>query len=183
MNIIAPIFLILAAVGIFYGYVNPNYRGENVPLNIVKLAEERKKYAEALTNSNSLVSERNKLVEKNNNLSGDDLERLKKLIPDHIDNARLIIDVDNIASRHSLNIRNIDINNDAGNKEALGPDNNPYGALTFKFKIIASYDKFRSFLKDLEDSLRIIDVVGISFTSTETGFYDYEVLIKTYWIK
>lgn len=183
MNIIAPIFLVLASVGIFYGYINPNYRGEDVPMNIVKLMEERKKYAEALTNSDELVAERNKLVEKNNNLSGNDLERLKKLLPDHIDNARLIIDIDGIASRYGLNIRNISINNDAGSQGALGPDNNPYGTLTLKFNVIASYEKFRSFLKDLEESLRVIDIAGISFTSTETGSYDYTVTVKTYWIK
>lgn len=183
MNIIAPIFLILAAAGIFYGYVNPNYRGDNVPASIVKLMEEREKYGEALDNSNNFIAERNKLVEKNNNLSGNDLERLKKFLPDHIDNARLIIDIDGIASRYGLNIRNININNNVDGKGALGPDNNPYGTLAFKFNVIAPYDKFKLFLKDLEDSLRIIDVVGVSFASTETGYYDYGVTIKTYWIK
>lgn len=183
MNIIAPIFLILASVGIFYGYTNPNYRGADVPKSVVKLMEERQKYAEALTNSGNFITERNKLVEKNNNLSGGDTERLKKLLPDHIDNARLIIDIDGIASRYGLNIRNININNNIDSKGALGPDNNPYGALTFKFNITAPYDKFRLFLKDLQESLRIIDVVGVSFTATETGYYDYGITVKTYWIK
>lgn len=183
MNLITPIFLIIASVGIFYGYINPNYRGENVPMNIEKLMQERKKYAEALNNSNDLIAERNKLVEKNNNLPGNDVERLKKLLPDHIDNARLIIDIDGIASRYGLNIRNIDIGNDVGNQDTLGPDDNPYGTLTLKFNIIAPYDKFRSFLKDLQESLRIIDIVGISFVSTESGSYDYGVTVKTYWIK
>lgn len=183
MNIIAPIFLVLASVWIFYGYVDPNYRGENVSENIVKLMEERKKYGEALKNSNIFVAERNKIVEKNNNLSDSDLERLRKFLPDHIDNARLIIDVDGIASRYGLNIRNIDISNNVVNKEVLGPDTNLYGTLVFKFNIIAPYDRFKLFIKDLEENLRIIDVVGLSFKSTETGSYDYEVTTKTYWIK
>ena len=183
MNLITPIFLIIASVGIFYGYINPNYRGENVPMNIEKLMQERKKYTEALNNSNDLITVRNNLVEKSNVMSADDLERLKKLLPDHIDNARLIIDIDGIASRYGLNIRNINIGSDVGNQDMLGPDNNPYGTLTLKFNVITSYDKFRTFIKDLEESLRIIDVIGISFNSTETGYYDYGVTIKTYWIK
>ncbi len=197
MNIIAPIFLILASVGIFYGYTDPNYRGENIPANIVNLMSERKQYADMLANSNNLMAERNRLVEINNNLPSNDLERLKKLLPDHIDNVRLIIDVNGIASKYGLNIREIKIednntNSNIGNinnvgsansSNALGPDNNPYGTLTLKFKIIAPYDKFRSFIKDMQKSLRIVDIVGISFDSTETGYYDYGVTIKTYWIK
>ena len=183
MNIIAPIFLILAAVGIFYGYVNPNYRGENVPTNIVKLMNERKQYAELLANSNDLIAERNRLVKKNNDLSGSDLERLKKLLPDNIDNVRLIIDIDGIASRYGLNIRNIKISAGVSDLDRLGPDNNPYGTLTFKFNIIATYDKFKLFMQDLEKSLRVIDIVNVSFNSTETGAYDYDITVKTYWIK
>lgn len=183
MNIIAPIFLVLAAVGIFYGYINPNYRGENIPTNIVNLLNERKQYAELLANSNSLIAERNRLVKKNNDLSGSDLERLKKLLPDNIDNVRLIIDIDSIASRYGLNIRNIKISAGALDSERLGPDNSPYGTLTFKFNIIAAYDKFKLFIQDLEKSLRVIDIASVSFNSTETGAYDYEISVKTYWIK
>lgn len=184
MNIIAPIFLIIAAVGIFYGYTDPHYRGTNIPMNIVKLMDERRQYGEAMANSNSLLAERNKLVEKNNNLSSNDLERLKKLLPDHVDNARLIIDIDDIASKYGLNIKNLKTNNDGANShDALGPDTNPYGTLVLEFSVTASYDKFRSFIKDLQESLRIVDIVGISFDSTENGFYDYQVTIKTYWIK
>lgn len=184
MNIIAPIFLIIAAVGIFYGYTDPHYRGANIPSNIVNLMDERKHYREAMANSNSLITERNKLVEKNNNLSSSDLERLKKLLPDHVDNVRLIIDIDGIASKYGLSIKDIKTgDNGAESHDALGPDVNPYGTLVLGFSITAPYDKFRSFIKDLQESLRVIDIVGISFDSTENGFYDYKVTIKTYWIK
>ena len=183
MNIIAPIFLILAAVGIFYGYTNPNYRGENVSASIVKLTDERKQYGELLANADSLKTKRNELAIKYNGMSGNDLDRLKKLLPDHIDNVRLIIDIDGIASRYGLNIRNISINNNTGNEGVLGPDNNPYGTLTLKFNIIAPYDKFRLFVKDLQESLRVIDIAGVSFNSTEIGSYDYALTVKTYWIK
>lgn len=185
MNIIAPLFLIFAAVGLFYGYTDPHYRGENVPSNIVRLQKEISQYEEALNNSNNFITERNKLVEKNNNISTNDTERLKKLLPDHIDNVKLIIDIDGIASKYGLNIRNMDISDSAvtQGKGVLGPDNNPYGSLTMKFNVIAPYDKFRLFIKDLEESLRIIDITGISFTSSDTGYYDYEVAFKTYWLK
>ncbi len=185
MNIIAPLFLILASVGMFYGYIDPNYRSENVSKNIVNLMAERNQYKFALENSNNLITERNRLVEKNNNFSSNDLERLKKLLPDHIDNVRLIIDIDNIASRYGLGIKNIKVNNESDTNLSgkLGPNNSPFGTFTMKFKIVASYDSFRSFINDLQESLRIVDISNVSFEATESGYYDYEVTIKTYWIK
>lgn len=183
MNLLAPIFLILASVGIFYGYTDPNYRGEDKTANIVNLMNERKQYLEALNKSADFRDETNRLTKINNELSNNDLERLKKLLPDHIDNVRLIIDINEIASRHGLNIRNIKIDSGAGSQEELGPDNKPYGTLAFSFNITASYDRFRAFIKDLEESLRIVDITGISFIAAESGDYDYGIKIKTYWIK
>lgn len=185
MNIIAPFFLILASVGIFYGYIDPNYRGKDIPNNVVNLMAERKQYKYALENFNDLINERNKKVEKNNNFSSNDLERLKKLLPDHIDNVRLIIDIDNIASRYGLGIKNIKVNNESGvsSDGKLGPDKSLFGTFSMKFKILAKYDEFRSFINDLQESLRIVDISDISFESTENGYYDYEITIKTYWIK
>lgn len=185
MNIIAPFFLILASVGIFYGYIDPNYRGKDIPNNVVNLMAERKQYRYALENFNNLINERNKKVEKNNNFSSNDLDRLKKLLPDHIDNVRLIIDIDNIASRYGLGIKNIKVNNESevssGGK--LIPDKSSFGTFTMKFKILAKYDEFRSFINDLQESLRIVDISSISFESKDSDEYDYEVTIKTYWIK
>jgi hypothetical protein len=187
MNLIVPLFLIIASVGIFYGYTDPNYRGENGSTpNVVKLMNERKQYLEALSKSDEFIKETNRLTLINNSLSYTDLDRLKKILPDHIDNVRLIIDIDNIASRHGLHIKGIKIDNDAGSAPSdatLGPDNKPYGSIMFSFNITAPYDRFRSFIKDLEESLRIADIVGVSFTATDSGDYDYGVKLKTYWIK
>ncbi|MEK7150498.1 MAG: type 4a pilus biogenesis protein PilO, partial [Patescibacteria group bacterium] len=109
----------------------------------------------------------------------------KKLLPDHIDNVRLIIDIDSIASRYGLGIKNIKVNNesDASSGGKLGPNNSPFGTFAMKFNIVASYDSFRSFINDLQESLRIVDISNVSFEATESGYYDYEVTIKTYWIK
>lgn len=187
MNLLAPIFLILASIGIFYGYTNPNYQGENGSSpNVVKLMNERKQYLEALDKSSEFIEKTNKLTKINNELSATDLDRLKKLLPDHVDNVRLIIDIDNIASKYGFHIKNIKIDNSAAGASSqgeLGPDNKSYGDLVFSFKITASYDKFRSFIKDLEESLRIVDITGVSFNATESGDYDYEITMKTYWIK
>ena len=100
MNLITPIFLILASVGIFYGYTDPRYRGQvNDSKNVVSLMNERKQYLDALDKSAEFIELTNKLTKINNEISSDGLERLKKLLPDHIHNVRLIIDIDEMASK------------------------------------------------------------------------------------
>jgi hypothetical protein len=51
------------------------------------------------------------------------------------------------------------------------------------FTTVLSYKDFVSFLRDLETSLRLVDVVGLSFTSTKGDLYDFSVSIRTYWLK
>lgn len=184
MNLITPIFLILASVGVFYGYTDPHYRGQvNDSKNVVSLMNERKQYLDALDKSAEFIKVTNRLTEINNELLSGDLERLKKLLPDHIDNVRLIIDIDEMASKYGFHIRNIKIDNGASDKKTIGSDGKPYGTTVLSFSITASYGKFRYFVKDLEESLRIFDIADVSFVAAENGNYDYDMTVKTYWVK
>ena len=50
--------------------------------------------------------------------------------------------------------------------------------------VTASYDNFIAFLKDLEKSLRLVDVVSLTFTAPESSpTYDFTIGLKTYWLK
>ncbi|HQM18670.1 MAG TPA: hypothetical protein PLY98_00930, partial [Candidatus Paceibacterota bacterium] len=63
-----------------------------------------------------------------------------------------------------------------------------------KFKVTGKYESFISFLKELEQNLRIVDVKSIDFKVpeaivssdgrvTENDIYDYTLKIETYWLK
>jgi len=50
--------------------------------------------------------------------------------------------------------------------------------------VLSSYAVFIKFLEDIEKSLRIVDVVSIGFDSKdENDIYDFNVSIRTYWLK
>jgi hypothetical protein len=186
MSNIISIFLLLASIGVFFGYVDRNYRSPSVENNIVTLQAEREQYAVAIENSTKLIEKRNELVVKKNNLSEADELRLKKLLPDHVDNVRLIIDLDRIAQKHGITIRNITIDDAASKKDsaaALGAAESPVGTIGLKFSIQATYDRFLSFVGDLERSLRLVDITDVTFSSSDTGIYDIGIAIKTYWLK
>jgi Tfp pilus assembly protein PilO len=167
----------LASLGLFFIYVDPTYA-------IIKEQQiEKADYDRALNNSKQLQAERDKLSEKFNNMDSVDLEDIKKLLPDNIDNVRLIIDIDEMAKKYGMRIRNFKTTtNEAG--DTIGVSNSPYGTLTLDFSTTASYQTFMSFARDLEQSLRLIDIVGVEFGASETSdLYDYKVTVKTYWLK
>jgi hypothetical protein len=188
MSNIISFILILASAGLFFGYVDPLYsgsRGQNVPVNelsIKELSQKRVEYDTALYNSKELQAEKEKKLNKYNEVPEKERERLEKLIPDNIDNVRLIIDIDEMAASHGMKIRNFKtVTDDA--KDTVGADNRVYGTLTLTFSTSATYPTFLTFIKDLERSLRLIDITSVTFAAGEGSIYDYNVTVKTYWLK
>jgi hypothetical protein len=176
MSTIVSIVLILASFGLFFGYFDPTFG------KIKEARVEKLEYDRALTKSEELRAERDKLLKKYNAIAPVDQDRLAKLVPDNIDNVRLIIDIDEMAKTYGMRIRNFKA--DASQKsDTIGKDSGAYGTLKLSFSTTASYTTFLAFLHDLERSLRLIDVVSVSFLPNDAGLYDYNVSVKTYWLK
>lgn len=152
-----------------------------------------------------LSARHKELKEKFNQISQDERTRLEKLLPDTVDNVRLIIDINNVAEKVGIVIRDISIDaNDGGDTKAgtirtqgstfddvIGDDAIRYadtsklGVITFSFSVSAKYEVFLEFLKQLENSLRIVDIRNIEINrgSSEGMIYDYKVTMDTYWLK
>ena len=60
-----------------------------------------------------------------------------------------------------------------------------YNTLLFAFSVQGNYDTLKRFTRDLEQSLRLVDIQQISFRidNQEDDFYTYEIVIQTYWLK
>ena len=113
---------------------------------------------------------RDRLLTKYNAFSPDDLLRLKKLLPDHVDNVRLILDIDHIASKYGMRIKNVVVGaKDERPEGVIGPDVTPYQSVSLSFSIATSYNNLKEFIKDLEKSLRIVDVTDISLASSKSA--------------
>lgn len=179
MNIITPLLFIVVSGVLFWGFIDPTYA------RIQDLREEESSYSQALTRSRELLNVRDQLISRFNAFPQASLGRLEKLVPDHVDNVRLILDLDAIALQYGIRVRNVSIASDTSRIErgALGGSDTPYESVVLSFTVSGTYDTFRQFLSDLERSLRLVDVVGLSFTTNEAGIYNYTVSIKTYWLK
>ncbi len=187
MNLITPIILIIISIGAFFGYIDPNYRGENLSngnRSIQNLQAEDDEYQKALNDAQAIRERRQSLMDKKGAMSLTDLEKLEKLLPDNIDNIKLVIDIKNIAEKHNLTLKNIKLDtavkSDSGQ---LGQDNSKYGTVGLSFSVTSSYDNFQNFLTDLEKSSRLVDIVDLSVTGNDTGIYDFSIGLRTYWLK
>jgi len=187
MNLITPIILIIISLGIFFGYVDPSYRNDNInngTKSIKSLQIEDGQYQAALNNTTEIRKKRDALVTKMGNINPADLTKLQELLPDNIDNIKLVIAMNQIAQNHTLTLKNIKLDTTAGiDQSKLGQDTAKYGTVSLSFVVNSSYANFQNFLTDLEKSLRLVEVTDLTVTGNDTGLYDFSVGLKTYWLK
>jgi Tfp pilus assembly protein PilO len=199
MRFITPIILIIISITLFFSFTNPLYN------DISSLKTEVTSYNEALDNSKALENERDKLTAKYNAISPDNLMKLQKLLPDNVDNIRLILEIEQIALPYGMALKDVKYNvtNTNTTTPATGVvqgggatdlSNKDYGIFDLEFSVSGSYDNFINFTKDLESNLRIVDISSIDFSSDNVNantnsktpspeVYKYDFKIKTYWLK
>jgi Tfp pilus assembly protein PilO len=178
MRLFIPIILVAAAIGLFVIYTNPTYQASKA------LAAQASSYDDALNKSQELRSVRDQLLSRRNTFSTSDVQKLQEILPDNVDKIRLIIDVNNIASRHGLALSSVQIGSIGSGQTALaaGAAGGPVGSVEVGFAVTTSYDGMLSFLEDLEHSLRLIDVEKLSFTVGQSDSDSYSFTIRTYWL-
>lgn len=163
-------------------WIDPTYQ------EIKEKQAEKARYDETLAKTVEIREFRKNVQSKYNAIDERDFERLEKMLPTHIDNIRLILDINSVASARGMTIRDIRIDLDQG----VGDDENidvsssagGYGSVGFRFTVVTTYPNFKDFLDDLALSLRVVDVhsIGIGAIEEEDNFYRFDVGIRTYWL-
>ncbi|MFA6338449.1 MAG: type 4a pilus biogenesis protein PilO [Candidatus Paceibacterota bacterium] len=177
-----PIIFLGGAIALFFGVLNPTYQ------DVKSLTVENQKYSDALANATKLRNVRNELMKKYNTISQDQLDRLDKLLPNNVDNVKLVNDIDSIAHRYGMTIKKIVFAKNTGTTQKAGAitqpilEENGLNSIKLSFIVAASYDNFLAFLKDMEGSLRLSDISSISFKSSKENLNEYNVTIQTYWL-
>ena len=175
------------AIALFVFYTMPTYDG------VKTLMMENESYDLALDKAAELQRLKQSLLSRYNSFNPQDMERLHKLLPDHVDNVRLVLDLDNLAAKHGIALQNVVVSRPSGTESAqgetvIGPSRQQYDSVTMSFATVATYEAFQDFLLDLEDSLRIVDIVDLSIendATTEGGplLYRFNIVLRTYWLK
>lgn len=174
------IIMILASVVGFVSYVIPTYQGT------ADARAEEKEFNQALANARRLEEERDALLADFNNIETESLERLETLLPDNIDNVKLIIELDELATTHGLQLQSIDVadSGDADPAEEAPLLREGIASVQLDFSLLGPYERFVAFVEDVENSLRLIDIQQIQFqAATESTNYQYGLSVQTYWLQ
>lgn len=195
MKNLTPIILILVAIGVFFFFIDPKYKG------IQEINTQITENNRTLDVAKRLRAQREDLTNRYNQISKGEQEDLEKLLPDTVDNVRLIIDIENIANQAGIVVRDIDIRVpeeepaqarttqtslfDSSSSAIQYVDKNKIGVITFSFTAATRYEDFLRFLTQLEQSKRIVDIRSIEIArgTGDQVFFDYKVTFDTYWLK
>ena len=192
---ILSILFIGASIMIFVMYVRPTY--DAVQTNRAQVG----RFDEALAKTREIQELKSSLLSRYNLFAGANLDRLQKMLPDHVDNVRLVLDMDGIASKYGIRIQNVAVQESGkADDEASGTVLNggattgrPYRSINLQFQVVATYDDFVLLLRDLESSLRIVDMTTLSVRrrsderlniegDVQDAIYTFGVSLRTYWL-
>jgi hypothetical protein len=185
---LAPLILIGLSVAIFFTFTSPMYN------EITAIKAQIAQYNEALDNSKNLENERDKLTKKYNAIDPNNIAKLQKLLPNNVDNIRLILEIEGIAAPYGMTLKDVKYDSTdtpkkttakagtpAGAAASGAPaitggggvsstaSNKDYGTWNLEFSTEGTYSNFLNFLKDLEHNLRIVDVSTIDFSSDSSS--------------
>ncbi len=202
MKSIISIILIIAAISFFVFFTRPTW--SELKVN----REEVQSLNVAQDNAKKLKSKIDSLLKTKNAITESDFEKIKKMVPDNVENIKLIIYFDNILQSMILengtqdiykrvngsDISDLAIENPQMSKSDLildgDFDTSNVGVADFSFTVSLTYRDFISFLRRLENSTRIFDINSISFSAPQSKtanpdeiIYSVNLKLTTYWLK
>lgn len=152
-----------------------------------KLRTEQSGYSTILDNAKKLKQTQTALITKSNQFSAENRAKLEKVIPDNPNNVPLILDLSNVAGQYGVKFQSIKTEEQ---KAEVNPQKKPdtlpadIGVLRVDIVMTGTYTGITEFVRTIEKSLRIIDITGLSFSSSdEKSTIIATISFRTYWLK
>lgn len=186
MRYIYLLLLIGVSVAVFSTVISPRYK------EVQKTKADVASFSSRLSTAEALKASREDLISKYNSIPKADLDNIKVLLPDSVDNIRLIIQLDALATKNGLSsLRNVQYETAKSDQPAAAQSpqtvQKTYGEFNLSFSTTGPYKNFLAFISDLEQNLRLVDVTEVKFTQgAGLGVVDnlsYVISLKTYWLK
>jgi hypothetical protein len=184
---VLPIFAILIAVGIFFAYINPVWTG---PIAATKDAIAKDN--QALTSAAEYKTRENQLASARDAIDPGNLARLTTLLPDSVDNVGIILNINALAARSGILLSNVDVAaNNSDGSPASGNSNsgpsltsvNPVGSVDLSLSAVGTYAALQTFLTGIEKSARLLDIRDVLVTGSDSGVYNYHMIMRLYWLR
>ena len=193
-----PFICLVAAVGIFFAYVNPLWNGKIASAKAAIASDNQ-----ALDSAAAYVKRENELAAQMNAIDPASLAHLKTFLPDSVDNVGLTLDLNALAARSGLTLSSIDVANAGANSGTggapastqpaamgapasgvtVGGGTDPVGTVDMTVAAKGTYGALQSFLKGVELSQRLLDVTDLTVTGSDSGLYTYQMTLRLYWLR
>jgi Tfp pilus assembly protein PilO len=174
---ILPFLSILASIGIFFAYVNPLWTGP--------IADSKAAIAEndrALKAAADYVKRQNELAAQRSAIDPVALARLETFLPDSVNNVGVILDINALAERSGIALSSIDVAEGSGQGQGEVAQS-PIGTIDMVLTAKGTYDALQSFLAGVESSARLLDERELTVSGSATGVYEYQMIIRLYWLR
>ncbi len=100
------------------------------------------------------------------------------MLPDHIDNIHLVLDLDGMATSRGLSLSTVSVQREGGatkDKKDQGialagavQEQRRYQSVVLEFSVVATYPDMIAFMRDIERSLRLVDLVKLKIGTAQT---------------
>lgn len=184
MRSLTPILSLIVSVVLFVFFVQPRY------VEVQHIRAEIDKHIKAVATYNEF---KNKLASKldiKTSRTAAQNEQLDKLVPEKVDDTKLLVDLETLSQSHNLLFGNIDVSksdiglkqssNNSGNTGAVNLESNNLSTVDISFDVIGTYDQFKQFILDLERSNTLFEVVELSFDSSDTPYQQFSLTVRVY---
>ena len=181
---LTPILAILVALGLFFTYVQPTFE------EIRGMQDEISKYDEAVATAQRLRIRLDELNRERNSISLVNLERLEAFLPDRVNEVGLLVDLDALADAYNLTFGEIQVaaQQAASSQSRRGSDDEDdggsqgpvYSSAELSFSVSGTYDDFRAFLRQIEQSLVLMEVSSITLAEQEGDLPNFDVTVRVF---
>lgn len=180
MRTLTPVLSIIIAVLLFVFFTQTQFA------EIGAIQKEIEEYASATEQYNTFSALLQQKLSTKTNQSVYDSERLDTLIPATLDSARLIVDLEKITQNNSLLFGNVTVEGDdsvavRGSSNSESEVTEELDTVDVSFEVIGTYVQFKNFLRDLERSLTLFEVIDLKYSVTEDSpFQQFALTVRSY---
>ena len=150
------------------------------------LGKQVSSYNETINTAKKVRSSIDKTLGDYNGISQDNVDRVNKMVPSGAESMKLVVQIDDMMRKKDLSLSSID-SKDAIDKSPVSNAVKNGGknaeSIFLSIKARGSYKSFRSFIEELEKSLRLIDVNSVKISPVGQDDYSFSMEAVSYWRK
>lgn len=180
MKYVYPIFLLLLSGMVYFQFIDPQLAEAKA------FKAHRQELRDKIVNLEKIKQIRDDKLALVSAFPEGAILKTTTLLPDKIDPLRLIATIDKLSAVHGFRIQSPAVN---GLEAQQGvPVVGDVGTAVLKFSVAGPYSEIRTMLREMEDTLQILDFNSLSLSvkddaKSTTGIAEYAIELKTYWLR